>query len=636
MAPDQFSDIPPVNARKNDVFDVFGFKYYGGPNPYLATAAMVFKLALTGYKEPLPLEDYVAAIAPYYPRVQEPKPESLAHLFAQTALEVTKLDMELHCQKWSLQPQDTMTVIATESIHEPTSHGAVYAVWDWFESISSNQPFNIQTQINVLQTRFRRSVYGGPTVYALWQSARQQGIPAFYLPDEGLMQYGYGKKLVRGVATTFDSDSHLDSDFTTRKDDCKAFLSTLGFPVPQGAIVSTVAEAAKAADKVGYPVAVKPVVGHKGIGVTADVQDEDELKFAFERALEAHSEDRFIAIIVEQNISGLDHRLLCVNGKFVAATQREPASVKGDGDSTIAELIDLENTKPDRLDSPTSPLGKIITDGSMERFLQEQNLTLDDVIEPDQVVYLRKVANLSSGGVSVDATANVHPDNIMLAQDIAQHFRLVCLGIDVLTVDLSRSWKEGNFGIIEINSAPGVYMHLRPAVGDRVDVASKILETFFPTGGNARIPIATFNDITVKELRELVDHILSQHPTLTIGAACRDGVFVNRAEKSLTGNYNTKIQSLLRNPKLDLLIAEYDGTILEREGCFYDSSNIVILDTPTDTELTLTQQLAPHARIVIKQGETVSVRSEGLLEQSQLGPEESFSRVYWKEILAIL
>lgn len=636
MSPDKFSDITPVNARKTDVFDVFDFKHYIGPNPYLETGAIVFRFALTGYKEPLPLEDYVAAIAPYYPTIRDAKPESLAQLFAQTALEVTKLDMGLHCQKWSFKTKDSIALIATESIHEPTSYGAVYAVWDWFESISVDQPFNIQTQIQDLQTRFRRSVYGGPTVYALLRSARQKGIPAFYLSDEGLMQYGYGKNLVRGVATTFDSDSHLDSDFTTRKDDCKAFLSTLGFPVPRGAIVSTFGEAVKAAYKVGYPVAVKPVVGHKGIGVTADIQDEDELQFAFDRAVEAHSDDRFIAVIVEQNISGLDHRLLCVNGKFVAATQRESASVTGDGRSTIAELIDLENTKPERLDTPTSPLGKIITDDSLKRFLQEQDLTLNDVLASGRSVYLRKVANLSSGGVSVDATSIVHPDNIMLAQDVAQHFRLVCLGIDVLTSDISRSWKEGNFGIIEINSAPGVYMHLRPAVGESVDVASKILETFFTSGINSRIPIVTFNDITVKELRELVDHILSQHPNLTIGAACRNGVFVNRAEKSLSGDYNTKIQSLLRNPKLDLLIAEYDGTILEREGCFYDSSNIVILDAPTESELTLTHQLAADGRIVIKDGETVSVRSEGLVEQSQLGAEESFSRVYWKEVLAIL
>jgi len=81
------------------------------------------------------------------------------------------------------------------------------------------------------------------------------------------MQYGYGKKQVRGIATTFDGDSHLDSNFTTR-DDCKAFWA-LGFPVPKGDVVSF--EEARAVARDWLPVAVKPVVGHKG-GVTADVR----------------------------------------------------------------------------------------------------------------------------------------------------------------------------------------------------------------------------------------------------------------------------------------------------------------------------------------------------------------------------
>src|SRR4028119_2285121 len=148
---------------------------------------------------------------------------------------------------------------------------------------------------------FRRSVYGGPTVYALLHTAYDKGIPTFYLWDEGLMQYGYGKKQVRGIATTFDCDSHIDSDFTTRKDDCKAFLHTLGFPVPKGNIVVSREEAISVAKAIGYPVAVKPVVGHKGIGVTADVQNAEELKFAFDRAIDAVPEDQAIEVIVEKS-----------------------------------------------------------------------------------------------------------------------------------------------------------------------------------------------------------------------------------------------------------------------------------------------------------------------------------------------
>lgn len=635
MTSDAFLSAP-VNARKTDVFDIYNFKHYQGPNPYLERGAIVFNLRLTGFADPLPLGDYLREVAMVYPALAERDYPTYAHLFAQVAVEVSRLDMDLYCDYCSVKVKSDRFAIAIESIHEPTSYGVVYAVWDWFEAMTRDQRFNLADHITLLQTRFRRSAYGGPTVYALLRSAHKMGIPTVYLPDEGLMQYGYGRKQIRGVATTFDSDSHLDSDFTTRKDDCKAFLQNLGFPVPRGDIVTTYKEAAAAADRIGYPVAVKPVVGHKGIGVTAEVRDEVELQFAFDRAVEAHADDQYIAVIVERSIPGFDYRLLCVNGKFVAATERRPASVTGNGYSTIAELIETENLKPDRLDTPTSPLGKIVTDASMERYLDEQHLSLDSVLKDGQTVFLRKVANLSSGGLSINATDQVHPDNIILAQDIAQHFRLVCLGIDVLTPDIARSWKEGQFGIVEINAAPGVYMHLRPAVGDSVDVTGRILETFYASGRDARIPIMTFNYLPVRELHWLIDEILAKHPTWTIGAVCRETVLINRAEKPLGGSYYAKVQGLLRNPKLDLLIAEYREDVLEDEGCFYTLSDVLVLDNPTEIERSLARTVTEDATVVIKDSSRVSVRSQGLVEQFEISDQDSFSRVYWKEIAAFL
>jgi cyanophycin synthetase len=236
----------------------------------------------------------------------------------------------------------------------------------------------------------------------------------------------------------------------------------------------------------------------------------------------------------------------------------------------------------------------------------------------------------------IDATRTVHPDNIILAQDIAQHFKLTCLGIDVIAQSLAKSWKSGNFGIIEINAAPGISMHLRPAVGESVDVPSHILETFFESGTDARIPIITFNRIAVQDLQETIDHILLQHPDWTIGAVCRDAVFVNRSEKILHRDYNTNVQNLLRNPKLDLLIAEYQEGVLERDGMFYHGSNMVVLDNPTETEMILTRDIFDDSIVVIKEGDSVSIRREGLIEQYTLGAAEPFTRVHLKEIGTLL
>jgi cyanophycin synthetase len=645
MVQQKSSDLVRINARRTDVFDIFNFKHYIGSNPYLDRGALVFDFALVEFREPLPIEDYISRIGKDAQRLVERRSyadlgnqsyESYADLFAQVVSEVGKLDMDLHLNKWSVKSYPNYTRISIESLHERTTREVVYFVWDWFETITQDEDFNFEDQLVKLQNRFRASVYGGPTVYALLRTAYEKGIPAFYLWEEGLMQYGLGKKHVRGVATTFNCDSHLDSEFTTRKDDCKAFLKTLGFPVPEGDIVFSPKEALAAARKIGYPVAVKPVVGHKGIGVTADVQDLNELEFAYNRALAAIPDDQLPRIIVEKSISGSDFRLLCVDGKFVAATERRPASVVGDGYLTIAELIRQENRKPARLDSPTSPMSKILVDDAMELYLEEQRLSLNSVIENGRTVYLRKVANLSAGGMSIDATQTVHDDNIILAQDIAQHFQLTCLGIDVITKSLSESWKSSNFAILEINAAPGILMHLKPSEGESVDVPSHILQTFFESGTDGRIPIITFNRISVEELQTTIDHILLQHPDWIIGAVCRDAVFLNRSKKVLSKDYNSNVQTLLRHPKVDLLIAEYGEDILEQEGMFYQGSNIVVLDNPTEIEMILARDVFEGSTVVIKKDDNISIRRKGLIEDYTLGEDEPFTRVYLKETGMIL
>jgi cyanophycin synthetase len=636
MVQEKIADTARINARRTDAFDIFNFKHYTGPNIYLDTGALVFNFKLTGNTEPLPIEDYVSIVSDRYPHLSQETYESHAHLFARTVSEVGKLDMGLHLNRWSVKRYEDYVKISVQSLHERTTHAVVYFVWDWFEAITQDEDISFEEQISVLQKRFRQSVYGGPTVYALLRTAYNKEIPSFYLWEEGLTQYGYGRKQIRGVATTFDCDSHVDSDFTTRKDDCKAFLNTLGFPVPKGDIVVTQRQAFSVAREIGYPVAVKPVVGHKGIGVTAEVRDADELESAFERAVEAIPEEESIRIIVEKSISGADFRLLCVNGRFVAATERRPAWVIGDGRSTIEELIRKENRKPGRWDTPTSPMSRIQCDEAMEQFLTQQGLSLDSVIDKDHTVYLRKVANLSAGGVSIDATRTVHPDNIILAQDIAQHFRLTCLGIDVIAPSLEQSWKDGSFAILEINAAPGILMHLNPAIGESVDVPSNILETFFQSGTDARIPIITFNRISVQELQQTIDHILLQHPDWTLGAVCRDAIFVNRSEKIMHKDYNSNLISLLRNPKVDLLIAEYEEETLESDGMFYHGSNVVILDNPTEIEMMIARDTFEDSTIVIRKENNISIRRKGLIEEYSLGEDEPFTRVYLKEISTIL
>jgi cyanophycin synthetase len=617
MVLQEAAGVPRINARESDVFDIFNLKHYLGPNPYLNTAAFTFDFALTQCPQPLPIDVYLSKVCFHFPQLQEGSYPSYAHLFARLVAEVNRLQMDLHLQRWSCHPFSEYVRIAVQTLHGRTTRAAVYFAWDWLEAIAQGQPFDFEGEMRRLQQLFRDSVYGGPTVYALLRAAHERGIPTYYLWDEGVMQYGYGRNQVRGVATTFHCDSHLDSDFTTRKDDCKAFLAAQGFPVPQGEVVASLAEALQLAQEIGYPVVLKPVAGHKGMGVTAGIQTPEELAFAYEVAVAALSPEEPIRLILEKHLQGTDFRLLCVGGRFVAATERRPASVTGDGRSTIGQLIEQANRDPARWDTPTSPLGPIQWDEAMERFLAEQGLTVDSVLEPGRTVYLRKVSNLSAGGVSRDVTATVHPDNVVLAQTIAQQFSLVCLGIDVIAPSLERSWKEGSLGIIEINAAPGVLMHQKPAIGAGVDVPGAILDHLFPK--TARIPILTFNRLTLAEAHTLVEHILSHRPNACVGSVCREGVLLNHSFRPLQGSLFRQVKTLLRHPQLDLLLAEADEETLEREGLAYEGSDLVVLRDPSDQELkTLKRDLNPGGALFLQRGSTLTLTVAGQAERFEL------------------
>lgn len=632
-----------TNAKESDAFDVFNLRHYVGPNPDLSCEALAFDFAFTGSPKPIPLSDMHSAVAEKLPELATLEFSSYAQLFGHAVSTVNRLDLNLHMEKWEVKEKEESSAarIAFQVVHKTTSWKVVYFVWDWFEYVCDpdNNDFDYDAQFAALQESFSRSVFGGPTSYSLIKAAAKKGIPVTYLWDEGLFQYGYGKSMIRGIATTFDSDSHVDSDFTCRKDDCKAFLMEYGFPVPEGEVVYELEEALDAADEIGYPVVCKPVVGHKGIGVTANIENEEQLKIAFADAQKAIPEGEPQSVIVETFISGNDHRILCVDGEFVASVKREPAFVIGDGESSIIELIDIENGKEIRADTATSPLGKILTDDVMDNTLQESGLDRNSILEKGQKVHLRKVANLSLGGVSEDVTDIVHPDVIAMSRAIAQHFKLTVFALDVITDDIANSWvpakgtRRSNFGIIEINAAPGIYMHLKPAYGRSIDVPTRIIETYFDEREDARVPILTFNRLSKPAMKRIIDYIMHHEICRYPAGVCSDGMFLKKHEFPVNRDYNANMRNVLRNPRVEMLLAEMPIDVYETEGMYYNSSDLLVLEDPTDIEMILAEDVEPHATIMIRKGNDVEIRrGDSDVERSQVEFEDEFFSLVLHEI----
>jgi cyanophycin synthetase len=301
----------------------------------------------------------------------------------------------------------------------------------------------------------------GPSTSSVVEEAKRRGIPALRLNNVSLVQLGYGSKQRRIQATMTDRTSALGVEIADEKSRTKELLLRAGIPVPQGAIAWSLEEATRVAEDIGYPVAVKPEVGHHGKGITAQVSDAQELATAFASAQKCCD-----SVIVERNLTGFDFRVLVINGKLVAAALREPAYVIGNGTSSIRQLIDTVNSDPRRGVGHERVLTAIKIDDMTERLISFRGYRIDDVLPAKKKLYLKSTANLSTGGTARDVTDDVHQDVWLMCERIARLVGMDCIGIDIVAPSLDQPLPPDSAGIVEVNAAPGFRMHLDPSEGN--------------------------------------------------------------------------------------------------------------------------------------------------------------------------
>ncbi|NTW31646.1 MAG: cyanophycin synthetase [Bacteroidetes bacterium] len=575
-------------------FNVHKFYIYKGSNYYLNERALVFNIFLDPEG---PEEDYYKEfVYKEFPVLIGRKPSTVIDLFASTLIQILKMDIDLFINDYSIGAEGDDYVVAVEFFDEKIARESVLLLSEWFKSINNKNEFDFRGKWKVLQESFNQTLLGGPTIYSLVEAGLKRKIPVFFLNEEDEFQWGYGKKQLRGRSTTFHTDSIKDTEFTMYKDMVGNFLTMCGLPSPIGKNCFSEDEAVDEALKLGFPVVLKPVAGHKGQGVTTNIESEEGVRKAYNVIINAYkqSASKFEGIIVQQQIYGTDHRVLTVNGKFVAALERVPAYIIGNGTDTIETLIKIDNEKKIRLDNARSPLCKIKIDDDMNDYLTIQGLSLNSVPKTDEIIYLRRIANISAGGVSINVTDKIHPKNIEMVESIAKFFSVKCLGIDVMTADISKPWNEGSFGIIEINSGPGVFMHLAPAIGDSIDVPGLIMLSHFKKPENARIPIIAGNNITKRQADFIYEKLKNIKTDIGFASLIDEGIFFNGVYFCKNTSHDQNVKIILRDPTSEFAVFSHNSQQINNYGFFHESADIVILDNPDYTEESMKNILLEH------------------------------------------
>jgi len=425
----------------------------------------------------------------------------------------------------------------------------------------------------------------GPSTQALIDEAASRDIPFIRLDRHSLVQFGHGVHQQRIRATMTSKTSAIGVDVASDKSLTNRLLDSAGLPVPRADVVATEEQAVAVAKRLGFPCVVKPLDGNHGRGVHLDLRSEEAVRSAFHGAL---AQSRSGDVVVETYVAGNDYRCLVIAGKVAAIAERVPASVTGDGEHTVRELVDIANSDPRRGIGHEKVLTRISVDAAAEELVRHQGYAMDDVLPAGMWVKLALTGNMSTGGTSIDRTIEAHPDNVEIAETAARIVGLDVAGIDFICPDIATPVRETGGAIVEVNAAPGFRMHTHPTEGEPQYVARPVIDSLFPPGSSARIPIIAVTGTNGKTTTvRMIAHIMKLKGR-RVGMTSTDGIVIDgRLIKKGDMSGPRSAQMVLQNPTVDTAVFEVARGGVLREGLGYDRNDVAVVTNVTGDHLGL-------------------------------------------------
>jgi len=440
--------------------------------------------------------------------------------------------------------------------------------------VEADPEFDWDAALEDFIRRAQRTAFG-PSTQAILDEAVSRDIPWIRLNQHSLVQLGQGVHAQRIRATMTSETSAIAVDIASDKDLTTSLLGSAGLPVPRQETMRTADAAVRAAERIGYPVVVKPLDGNHGRGVILDNEDEADVRAAFEVA---KGESRRGVVLVESQIVGKDYRCLIIDGRVAAIAEREPASVTGNGVSTVEQLVDTANADPRRGVGHEKVLTRIKVDDAAVSLVGDQGLEMTDVPPEGQVVKLALTGNMSTGGISIDRTFEAHPENVEIAEEAARVIGLDIAGIDFICPDITEPVRETGGAICEVNAAPGFRMHTHPTIGEPQFIAKPVVDMLFPPGATSRIPIVAVTGTNGKTTTaRMISHVFKGMGR-KVGMTSTDGVVIDerlliRADAS--GPRSARM--VLQNPRVDFAVFEVARGGILREGLGYERNDVAVV-----------------------------------------------------------
>ena len=497
-------------------------------------------------------------------------------------------------------PEPAVYQIVVEYTEEKVGRRALELAQQMLAAAAADQAFDAEAAVAELRA-IDEEVRLGPSTGSIVAAAQARGIPFRRLTEGGLVQFGWGARQRRIWAAEIDSTGAVAESIAQDKDLSKRLLAAAGVPVPRGRPVKDLEDGWAAAQELGLPVVVKPRDGNQGKGVTVNIVDHEHFEAAYRAAAEIGE------VMVEQFLPGHDFRLLVVGERLVAAARRDPPFVIGDGVHTVRQLVDAVNADPRRGDGHATALTRIRLDDIAHARLKLQGLSADAVPANGQRVVLRNNANLSTGGTATDVTDDVHPEVAARAVAAARMVGLEICGVDMVCENVGVPLEKQRGGVVEVNAAPGLRMHLAPSFGKPRPVGEAIIERLYPAGSDGRIPVVAVTGTNGKTtVTRLIAHLFAS-AGLKVGMTNTDGVWVDGQQIDSGDCSGPKsARNVLAHPDTEAAVLETARGGMLREGLGFDRCQVAVVTNVGAGDhlglnyITTVEDLAVLKRVIVR------------------------------------
>lgn len=386
----------------------------------------------------------------------------------------------------------------------------------------------------------------GVSLYTIALEGWRRGLKLVFYTEQTLGQRKRIKYSLEDGQNKYyfnDSSGNLNTDEAIKicgdKSLTQKYLEKNHVPTPLGKEFSSkdqIETMLQYSRNLNYPLVVKPVDGFGGAGVIVNIRSEKELR---ESIYYLRNKLNFKRILIQEYVKGDEVRIYVLHNKVIAAANRIPAHIVGDGKQTIASLIQEKNDE--RKQNPNLRHRLIRLDSQINQYLESNGLSLETVLEKNELLTLSEISNISLGGEPVDVTELLTDEQKAIAEKATRSIP----GLEQCGVDMIIDTEHQKSVIIELNASPGIGTHLFPVQGKSRDIPKHVIDFYFPNSE----PYDKSKQLFYFDLEKIIDPLLT-------GVLTKVELPTYPKASYFTKKYNILVNSNIDVDKLSLFLYE--------------------------------------------------------------------------------